>query len=430
MQRVLSFEQTPPLTVPLRFFLTAPVFAIAAAALLLWQGPAALVSRWSPATLALTHLLTLGFLALSMIGSLLQILPVVAGIEVPKPALAARAIHLLLTAGTLALSAAFLWHEALLFQVALASLALGFGWLLIACWLGLRHARETSATLQAIRLALIALSITVVLGITLASAITWSLDLPFMTLTDLHAGWGLAGWVGLLVVGVAYQVVPMFQVTPIYPQSVTRRLANVLFLLLGAWTLCVAILPGADAWQTTLSSLLLASAYAVFAVVTLRLLWQRKRPKPEPATLFWYGALVSLLAAAALRLAAGFLPGLANAGFYPLLIGALFIGGFACSVVNGMLYKIVPFLTWYHLQSRLRPGMKAPNVRQVIGEATMRGQFFAHVAALILLSAASIWPTLLTRIAAAFFLLSSAWLLINLIHAARVYRRHLDKIDV
>src|SRR5690606_26068836 len=126
--------------------LTAPVFAIAAAVLLLWQGPAALVSRWSPATLALTHLMTLGFLALSMIGSLLQILPVVAGIEVPKPALAARAIHLLLTIGTLALSAAFLWQETLLFQVALASLAPGFGWLLIACWLGLRHAEETSAT--------------------------------------------------------------------------------------------------------------------------------------------------------------------------------------------------------------------------------------------------------------------------------------------
>ena len=29
---------------------------------------------------------------------------------------------------------------------------------------------------------------------------------------------------------------------------------------------------------------------------------------------------------------------------YPLLLGVLFIGGFAVSVVSGMLYKIVPFL--------------------------------------------------------------------------------------
>lgn len=40
--------------------------------------------RWSPATLALTHLITLGYLAMIMLGALLQILPVVLGVPVPQ----------------------------------------------------------------------------------------------------------------------------------------------------------------------------------------------------------------------------------------------------------------------------------------------------------------------------------------------------------
>ena len=56
----LSFEQAPPFSVPLRFFLTAPGFLVLAAMLMLWEGPPLFASRWLPATLALTHLLVLG----------------------------------------------------------------------------------------------------------------------------------------------------------------------------------------------------------------------------------------------------------------------------------------------------------------------------------------------------------------------------------
>ena len=38
----LSFEQAPAISVPYRFFLTAPLFGAAAGLLLAWLGPAAL----------------------------------------------------------------------------------------------------------------------------------------------------------------------------------------------------------------------------------------------------------------------------------------------------------------------------------------------------------------------------------------------------
>ena len=76
MQALLSYDQSPPMAAPFRFFLTAPVFSALAGVLLLWEGPDMLASRWTPAVLALTHLITVGFMMQVMLGAMVQILPV------------------------------------------------------------------------------------------------------------------------------------------------------------------------------------------------------------------------------------------------------------------------------------------------------------------------------------------------------------------
>lgn len=421
MQRVLAFERTPSLMTPLRFFLGAPLFALAAAILLLWQGPAALASRWSPSALALTHLLTLGFLASSMIGALMQILPVVTGIAIPKANTTAAGVHALLALGTVSLVVAFWRTEPAWFKLAIACLGAAFSWLLLACGIGLWRAQQpaTNATLVTARMALAALGVTVILGATLASAFAWPLHLPLLLLADLHVGWGLLGWVGLLIIGVGFQVIPMFQVTPIYPLRITRWLAGSLFGLLLLWSAtALAFRDGAHWSATTVGGLLLAG-YVAFALITLHLLRRRKRPKPDATTWFWRAAMGSLLVCAGIWL-------LQRTGDYPrlpLTLGVLFIVGFAYSAVNGMLYKIVPFLVWYHLQDTLGRGRRGPCVKDVLPDSIAVKQFIAHLAALLLLTGATLWPGPLTRPAALALALSSSWLWLNLLQATRLYLR-------
>jgi hypothetical protein len=92
-------------------------------------------------------------------------------------------------------------------------------------------------------------------------------------------------------------------------------------------------------------------------------------------------------------------------------------------VINGMLYKIVPFLVWYHLQNQLAGGCaKAPNVKQILPDRTAEMQFRAHLLALVLLTAAAIWPQWFSQPGALAFAVSSGWLWLNLVKAARVYR--------
>ena len=76
MQALMAFENAPPFAAPLRFFLTAPLFAVLAGLLVAFEGPDIFASRWTPGALAATHLLTVGFMMQAMLGALIQILPV------------------------------------------------------------------------------------------------------------------------------------------------------------------------------------------------------------------------------------------------------------------------------------------------------------------------------------------------------------------
>ena len=415
----LSLDQAPPILVPMRFFLSAPLFAIAAALLLLWQGPAMMLSRWHPALLGATHMLTLGFLGLIMMGAIMQMLPVVAGTPVRHPLWAARIIHTLGTAGIILLCSGLILTMQLPLRLSLPLLGtalLTFAALVIFT---LRQAQAQNMTARAMRLAVLVLAATVILGLLLLSNHAYSWWLPVREpFTNLHLSWGLLGWTGILVVGVAFQVVPMFQLTPAYPALMTRWLAACLFLLL----LALPLEMNFPAIRLPVG-IALSGGLAWFAVTTLRLQNQRRRKLPDVTMDFWRGGMVCMLLAIALWLAGQFFS-LGENGKHELLLGLLMIVGFAMSLVNGMLYKIVPFLVWFHLQSRRRPGGPiVPNVKQILPEKQTRRQMWLHFAALATLLAAVLQPHLFARAAALLFGASNLWLWLNITTAGWTYRR-------
>ncbi len=411
MQQGLAFEQAPPASVPFRFFLTAPAFGVLAGLLLLWQGPDALAARWSPAALALTHLLVLGFITMTMSGALMQMLPVLAGAPVPVPRLAAWAVHLSLAAGALLLAAA-------------ALLALALGLLLAVLAWCLTRAPTRSPTVSGMRHAAAALAVVATLGVLLALRRADADLFPGASLTPLHVAWGLAGWIPLLMMGIAYQVVPMFQLTPAYPRRLARWLTPSLLAGLAAWSWA--------AWQDAAAAPalagLLAAGGALFAAVTLRLQAQRRRGRRDYTLLFWRLAMACLIAAAGLWAAQPLLPEALLQPSAPLL-GALALAGVALSAINGMLYKIVPFLAWFHLQSLAGGRWRVPNMREALPESRMRVHFGWHCATLAALAAGIALPEPFARAAGVALLVSSALLARNLARTARLYRETRLKLE-
>jgi hypothetical protein len=421
----LRLDQAPPFSVPMRFFLTAPLFALLATAVLAWHGPAALASRWTPALLAVTHLFTLGFLAMVMLGALLQLLPVLAGSPVMRPRRVGAVVHVLLILGTLSLSFGFLGAQTMLLRAALVFLGAGFVVFLAAAGASLARANSDNPAVRPMRLALLGLALTAALGIGLGLRLSGSsAGIAAGAWTDVHLGWGLIGWVGLLIIGVACQVVPMFQLTPAYPARLMRGLPGFVFIVLLAWSLSAvfaarnALLAGAAG----LLSLLLGLGLAGFALATLWLQHKRRRRLADVTLYFWRLAMLSLLACVIMAMlrAAGF----GNGSRIPLLLGAWMIVGFASSAIHGMLYKIVPFLAWLHLHESRDRRQAVPSLKEILPDARTLPHLGIHALALLLMSAALLDPG--PRIfypAAAALALSYAWLGWNLYSARARYRR-------
>lgn len=423
MQNTLSFAQAPPISVPYRFFLTAPLFGVAAGLMLAWLGPAALASRWTPGALALTHLIVAGFMLQAMCGALLQFVAVVAGANIWRPRLVAAVVHPLITAGAVLLAMAFLSAQQLLFLLAALVFTIALGFFLTVMAIALLRTPARGMSIHVLRLAVFGLLVTVVFGVVLTATLgglqsVWSV----FTLVDIHVVWGLGGWALMLVIGVSFLVVPMFQLTPAYPIWLTRLAPAGLLAVLGLWSL--QLLPGAGhapAWHKglLLAGMLLAGLYAV---ATLWLQSRRRRLKTDVTFIYWRGAMLALLGLAASWLLLQALPPLGSHARAPLWLGVLALSGVFLSVITGMLYKIMPFLNWLHLQQAGGTAVPVPNMKQMIPQRAMRAQMLLHFAALVLLLAAVLWPALALP-AGLTFSASCLWLEWNLASAVRVYAR-------
>ena len=410
----LSLQQAPPIHLPLRLFLTAPWFVVGAGGILVFQGEAAMASRWTPAALAVTHLLAIGFLGQVMCGALLQMLPVIAGAPVPGVRWVAPWLHVLLSAGAALLAYGFLGGGDAVLGAGAGAAALGFLVFLAAMTLALGRAKGVPATLLALRLAAAALGLTVLLGLVLTAFLLGWLTLPRLPdWVQAHQTWGLLGWVGLLIVGVGYQVVPLFQVTPPYPAWLTRGLAPTLFLALIAVT---ALVLSGHAGEAAWVDGLLGVGFGTFAAVTLWLQSRRARPRADATLQHWWLAMGAGLAA----LAAWALSAPSES------LGVLLLVGVGVGLPSGMLLKIVPFLCWFHLQSRQvaarRFTVRVPHMHQLVPDRLARLHPPLHGLALALLIA-GVWAPPLARLGGLLLAAAALWLFGLIAAAAWRYRR-------
>lgn len=425
MQALPSFDQGPPISAPLRFFITAPLFAICAGCLLLWAGPELFASRWTPAALAITHLITVGFMMQVMLGAMQQLLPVMADANIRRPLLVATVVHSAITLGGILLVLAFLTAKPLLFGCAVACLGGGVVAFMGAALQALHGAPTTSPIVRGMRLGLLGLCVTVSIGLLNAVSMGWSLGLPLEQLANVHLGWGFVAWGCAMLGAVGFVAVPMFQQTPQYPGWFGRAFAGVAIGLVAVWT--VAELAGLTRGAAALAVGVVLVA-ASFAWMTLQVQHKSKRPKLDAVQRLWRVAMVSALLACALWLLTRVSGTVAQWQSWPLLFGALLLFGGFMSVILGMLYKIVPFLVWLHLQNLGHGRLLAPNVKKVLDEWHINGQMHAHFVAVGLLLLAVVWPRGFVYPAGLALIAANAWLLRNLLAAVGVYRTHRAKI--
>jgi hypothetical protein len=282
----------------------------------------------------------------------------------------------------------------------------------------------TGMTLWALRIAIGGLAITALLGSLLAEALSRGLALPILELADVHLAWGLGGWALMLLAGVSYHVVPMFQLTKPYPPWFTRSFGPLLLLLLIGWSLQFVF--AGSRWPLLIapSLLLVLSAYGG---MTLWLQYRRRRKVHDATSLYFRLAMLSILAFAASGVVYLLLPEMAADPRSAVWMGTMAFAGVFVSAISGMMYKIMPFINWLHLQRLGAPLSAVPNMNKMIPADAMTGQLRLHVLAVVLLLAA-VWQPGLARLAGLAFAASCAWLGWNLAGAVRRYQNFRDQI--
>ena len=214
----------------------------------------------------------------------------------------------------------------------------------------------------------------------------------------------------------------MFQITPNYPARYARWLPLGLLAALLLWSLRLFAIDKPTVQLVAQGvfglGLMLAASYAG---MTLWLQRRRRRKLTDITFAYWRLAMLSLLLVTAAGLVLLVMPSLTET--YPrylLALGVLALVGLFMSAICGMLYKILPFIIWLHLQRLGNLKTLPPNMKQIMPEAAMRAQYRVHVASLALLLASCLWPRL-APLAGAALLLSMAWLEWNLVSALRLY---------
>ncbi len=289
--------------------------------------------------------------------------------------------------------------------------------------------KTANATVTGMRMALLALIVTLMLGIILAAGLAgWgTLNYPVL-FTDIHLTWGILGWVALLLMGASFQVVPMFQITPEYPQWMRLYLPRLLLIGLAVWTmLYVTAITDRSALSWSLACLIiLLAGYILFAVTTLRLQQKRLRKIVDVTLMFWRIGISGIPVSFLVWISARLFPSLSTVVDMDLLLGVCMLFGSAIPLMNGMLYKIVPFLSWFHLQNRQLATMcvtvQVPNMKQFLPDRASRRQFWVYLSALVYTLAAVFAPIWLVRPAGVLLTVSFALLGYNLLRVVVRYR--------
>lgn len=403
----LSLDQAPPLSVPFRFFITAPLFGILLGLVFFFFPTDLIINRYSSVAIGVIHLFTLGILSMIIFGAMQQMMPVLAGAVIKKPLLFANVVHTSLTLGTLFFSASFIFEIKAFLHIGATFLAIAFFTFFAVSIFLLFKVKFLTSTVNAMKLFTVAGITTSILGIYLAySHISNDIGSLHYNFVYLHILFGLFGFATILVMGVSFQVIPMFYVALDFPKFIQNKIPLFVIALLISFAMFLFL--GLD---TYILKLLFGTFFLLFCIHGLNSLNKRRRPVFDVTLWYWKLSLSFLLIS------------MLNWLFVPqdsyFLLAIMFGLGFLYSLLQGMIYKIIPFLAWFHLSSKGH--MMIPTMREMIDEDMIKLHFFIYVASVFFFLISPFLSNFFVVIAALLFIISNVLFLINCVTGARKY---------
>ncbi len=298
--------------------------------------------------LAIVHLVTLGWITSSILGALYLVGPIAMRLLLPATWIDYTAFGLVLT-GIVGMVAHFWINEYGGMAYSAATVATGI--LLVGARVVrlLRTASLPRAVGAHIVLAFVSILGAATMGVLIGFDKVYHF-LPGFVLANVfaHAHLAAIGWASMMVVGVAYRLLPM--ILPAQMPAGRGLWASAVLLETGVAGLFVSLL-----FRSRLTAAFAALIICGFAAFLSRVAWmlKRRRPRPpgvrtpDPAVVHAAMAFASLAIAAAL----GMWLSIAEQNAFTLRIatayGVFGLVGFLAQIVVGMEGRLLPIWSWY-----------------------------------------------------------------------------------
>jgi len=350
----------PSVSLPLRFVLTGLASLLTGMVWLAVRPDILAAYHYNQYTVAVTHLFVLGFITSIIMGAMYQLVPVALETRLHSEKLAGLqfALHLVGFAGMV--WTFWIWDLKQAGHFG-SILAIGAGMFVYNIARTLRKAPRRNVISTGIASALVWFSLGVIAGLYVAAAKCWTFS-PFDAMAQMHAHAHLAsiGFFLLMIISISYKLVPMFALSEL--QNERRARWSIRLLNLGLAGLFFAILLRSP-WKLAFALVVIA-AFVVYASEMAAILRARKRRALDWGLRYFLTALALLapLSLLALILCWPGLPATLLTTQLETVYGFAGLAGVVTFTILGFLYKIVPFLAWYHSYSPHVGRRKVPSL--------------------------------------------------------------------
>ena len=326
-------------------------------------------------TLSWVHIFLLGFVMMVIFGAMAQLVPVV--LEVGHFAVDLYyVIYPLLFIGTMMMGYGFLNLPDLLPYggvVVLISLLI----FVLETFLTIKKVKKFNLVMTSVLIANSFLFFGLIFGIIMALGYAGIISADIMVLLKAHIYLVLAGYVGVTIMGMSLILLPMFWLS----HSFSWKPVEYALGVISTGVISVVLSAIFDSVFLEYSGYILTLValglyfYQIYLIYITRV--RLDNDIYLYSLIFSYGSLIAVLVM-------GFIYLFAPTSNLLLTIGWILFVGYITFIINGHLYKIVPFLVWYERFSPLIGKRKVPMLADMVPVESAKYQFvFSSVGVLI-----------------------------------------------
>lgn len=370
----------PPFKVVVKYFIASVLSFVILNFLLMLNYSDVNGFHFQPKILAMTHIATLGWITMVIFGAMFQLVPVVLEVKLFSPMLAEIQFWIFIL-GIIGLVTGF-WNFDIGLHLTASAILLNVAILIfsINIFVSMTKVKKWNTTGLYLAAAIFYLIVTGAAGLLLSI----NLGFPFIKIShlqylNLHAHVAFIGWVSMVIMGVSFKIIPMFTLAHGYAE----KSGKIAFWLINIGLLGISSVMHYENLNIYfyVSAILIVTGIFFFLYQMYVIFKSRIRKNVDIGIKFSKFAYLLLGITTLFGLLITF-TNISNEMNVTLIYGYLIIFGYISMLTVGQMYKIMPFLVWYHKYSSKAGIEKVPMLKDMFKEKLASVGYYFMVVAL------------------------------------------------